>query len=330
MTTPPSIRVVSFNQLPAATRARFIASVAGTGGARPFFATEPEPLFMRMLVPLAGLGAIVGVFVVYSGHPGFKGLVLFLLAATLLAFGATMSLVDAVKARAFPWRPGAYVFGHELVIARTGELELIPLSQVSPAYVKFRGTPSAFSLSYKDKTASFPWTGGTPWEEMNQRVRAVMASGDVAAITALDPFHDARQTDFRPSTEPGPTAGSAAAWTNHPGPISLASGVILGLLIWSGRAVVTDQIFYGHIVEMLEHHELTVGVNLGEIYAKEGLLHRDDMAAMIPKYALQDAIEKASTNAPWALTDFLKKYPTGPLAEEARREQARLAAKPRR
>lgn len=330
------MRAVDFNHLPRATRERFLQVLRAPGyafgGPGPVFAqaSTTGAVVGWVLLLLAAGGIFLAVTKSHYGSPwepqqsaGYLVAYVGLLFLTLLA---VVGLVRrTILSKALPFSPGVYLFPLDLVVARSKDLVLHPISsllRLQPTHHYRNGFYSytSFDLAFEGG-AHFTFTVGS--RELAERqlgalryaqrqVVEALERGDMNVLAALDPFMQARMQDFRPVMEPGPAANPLPAWTRFGWAIALAAGVVLGVPSWLVRNLLSDEAAF----KDLRRYESTYSL---EAYANAGGRHADEVRKnLIPRAYLKKAKEEPKEKRALAIEKFLKDYPNSTVEADAR------------
>lgn len=330
------MRAVDFNELPRATRERFIAALRAPGyafgGNGPVFAqasTTGAVVGWVLLLLCAG-GAFLAVTKSHYGSPWEpQQSAGYLVAYVGLLFLCVLAIVGLVRrtllSKALPFAPGVYLFPVDLVVARSKDLVLYPLAsllRLQPTHHYRNGFYSytSFDLAFEGG-ASFTFTvGGREIAERQldalryaqRQISEALERGDMNVLAALDPFMEARIQDFRPTAEPGPVAGGLPAWTRLGWAIALGAGVVIGAPTWLVRNLLSDEAAF----KDLRRYESTYSL---EAYANAGGRHADEVRKnLIPRAYLKKAKEEPKEKRVEAIEKFLKDYPNSTVEADAR------------
>lgn len=330
------MRVVDFNQLPRASRERFIAALRAPGyafgGNGPVFsqASSTGAVVGWILLLLAAGGALLAFTKSHFGSPWEpRQSAGYLIAYAGLAFLCVLAVVGLIRrsivAKALPFTPGVYLFPLDLVVARSKDLVIRPLStllRLQPTHHYRNGFYSytSFDLAFEGGFGVTFTVGGREIAERQldalryaqRQISEALERGDMNVLAALDPFMEARVQDFRPVAEPGPVAAGLPAWTRFGWAIALGAGVVLGVPTWLVRNLLSDEAAYRD----LRRYESTYSL---EAYVSAGGRHADEVKTyLIPRAYLKKAKEEPKDKRVEAIEKFLKDYPNSTVEADAR------------
>ena len=161
-------RKVPFNALPASTRERFIASLAGTGRPSPALSTTTLKTAAVVLWVLFMLGVTFALFVMFmSDYGSYRAprqsmvlLPLYVGGLWLLGYASLAIGRHVIRDARLPYRRGRYVFPTDVVIATDDTLEMLPgvdghsgRPARSPSVVVRASSPRKSTVTFRDATA---------------------------------------------------------------------------------------------------------------------------------------------------------------------------------
>ena len=295
---------IEFNQLPRATRERFVAITQGKAG--------PAPIFQQQVSSAGGCGwlLLVGVFGLFSlglvaanfGKPyeatqpvGVVGAYLLMF---FLCFLGVLGLVrNSIRKKALPYRTGAYVFPLDTIIARDEKLKLLSAREITnlePVHHHRNGVYSytAFTLSYSDNTReTFAVIGKQQAEAAMGRLRQegaqgaeAMARRDANMLYPVDPLFEARMAGFQHAGDSsGPLAKAMPPWTKKNALIALGVAAVLSPLTYGLRNLASDEVAFNEAENSYEY----------EGYLRQGWRHLDEVRdEYLPRAKLKEAVAK--------------------------------------
>lgn len=329
------IKTVGFNELPRAVRERFVAITRNQAGPPPIFANR------------AGGGALAGWIVLIVLALVFEGGVILAdfgsmwrptqsAGAIVLHFAAVFLIVLAIggiikRARAskvLPFIPGAYVFPLDTVIARDGQLKILPagaLASLQPVHHYRNGiyTQTTFTFAFTDGTREVFSCYGQPLaQQMLDRLRSstaqiddAIARQDTATLQALDPFFEVRMNGWRPMPfEGGPVAGTIPGWMKLGWAFGLAAGVLVGPSLWAVRNLASDAAAFSKAKQW----DSVYGY---EDYLHGGWLHKDEVKSeLLPRARLKEAKAKTTVDERIeAIQKVMSDFPGASIQSEAQK-----------
>lgn len=329
------IKTVGFNELPRAVRERFVAITRNQAGPPPIFANR------------AGGGALAGWIVLIVLALLFEGGVILAdfgsmwrptqsAGAIVLHFAAVFLIVLAIggiikRARAskvLPFIPGAYVFPLDTVIARDGQLKILPagaLASLQPVHHYRNGiyTQTTFTFAFVDGTREVFSCYGQPLaQQMLDRLRSstaqiddAIARQDTATLQALDPFFEVRMNGWQPMPfEGGPVAGTIPGWMKLGWAFGLAAGVVVGPSLWAVRNLASDAAAFSKAKQW----DSVYGY---EDYLHGGWLHKDEVRnELLPRARLKEAKAKATVDERIeAIQKVMSDFPGASIQSEAQK-----------
>ena len=295
---------IDFNQLPRATRERFVAITQGKAG--------PAPIFQQVSGGGAGCGwfLLVGVFGLMSigllaanfGDPWEAtqpvGVAVVYVVVFFLALLGVLGFIRNSKSKkALPYRAGAYVFPLDTIIARGEKLKLLSgreITNLEPVHHHRNGVymNTLFTLSYSDGSREvFPIYGKPQAEAAMQRLRQESAQGleamsrrDANMLYPVDPLFEARMNGFQPvSDASGPLAKALPAWTGKIAVIALIVAGVLGPLCYGVRNLASDELAFQDADSSYSY----------EAYLRHGWRHLDEVRdEFLPRAKLKEAGQK--------------------------------------
>lgn len=326
------VRQVDLNELPRATRERFVRSlVSDLPESRPIISRPIKPKSAAPLVVLlaASIVALLALTVprfgdVASPIQDRRYLGGYVVATALFGFAAARLLRRRALLGALPFVPGVYVFPLDVVDARTREITLYPLADltsVDPVHHQKRGIYSHSTLWFVFPSESFAFEikGREATEAINakvQRARQVVLAaaqrGELYSLAAIDPFAEARSRNFEPTHDHGLLARDVPIWARFIWAITIVSGLLLGVACWRLRNWQSDGRAYRRLAA-------SPSVEAAEVYLKAGGLHTLDVKqAVVPRAELALAMAAPAAKRANALEAFLKERPGSAVDAEAR------------
>lgn len=295
---------VDFNQLPRATRERFIAITQGKAGPAPIFqqrASGGAGCGWTLLLGFFGLSSL-GLLAADFGKPydatqPVGSIVAYVLLFFLTFLGILGLVRSSITKKAVPFARGVYVFGGDTIIARDRSFKILSareISNVEPVHHHRNGvyTHTLFTLTYSDGTRESFWVHGKPQaEQAMQRLRAegaqvaeAISRRDANQLYPLDPLFEARTTGFQPaSDESGPLAKSIPKWTKQVALIALGAAVVLGPLSYGLRNLASDELAFNNAETSYEYQ--------GYLY--RGWRHIEEVEVeFLPRALLKEAAGK--------------------------------------
>jgi hypothetical protein len=258
------VRTVRFDALPAELRKTLVGSFSRSA--------QPFPLMAEvhdLTWALAGWGAVaascllVVTFAFWAelgesyGDFARQGPVFLAGYVALLGLaGAAVGMMvrRVLEHRALPWPPGVYLFGVDLVDARSADLRLFPLVELAgmqPTHHHHNGayTHTTFDFSFPGETFTFTIRNRQAAEEALDDLRRSLAEvsrsareGDLATLLDLDPFLQVRlEGGFDALPTDGPPATDGVTARRVPGVVTTgwvwAGGLaaLLAVPVWAAR-----------------------------------------------------------------------------------------------
>ncbi|MDF2694751.1 MAG: hypothetical protein K0S65_3134, partial [Labilithrix sp.] len=228
-----AVRQIDFNDLPRATRERFVRSLVSVSpSSRPLCqrVSKQRSAFAWYVLAFVAPLALAALVVFRFGAPAspvqdrrFLGGYV----AAMAGLGLALSMLARRRALvgSLPFAPGIYVFPLDLVDARTRRLELYSLSELQsldPVRDSSNGKYERSALWFIFPTQSFVFeTRGEQAAAMLfaavQRARENLAAaehrGDLSELATLDPFAEARARNFEFAYDHGLLARGRPTWT---------------------------------------------------------------------------------------------------------------------
>jgi hypothetical protein len=296
---------IDFNQLPRATRERFVAITQGKAG--------PAPIFQQRAGGGAGCGWVLlltvfavlslGLLVAQFGEPYEAtqpvGVALLYVLFFFLFFLGVLGLVrSSIRKKALPYPAGAYVFPLDTVLARGDKLKLLSsreMTNIEPVHHHRNGVyvGTVFTLSFSDGTREAFTVNGKPQAEAAmQRLRTerqqgsdAMARRDASALYPVDPLFEARMAGFQPSADTtGPLAKPLPGWSKKVGLIALGIACVLAPFTYALRNLASDEVAFNQAESSYEF----------EAYLRHGWRHIDEVRdEFLPRAKLKEASAKS-------------------------------------
>ncbi len=326
------MRQIDFNQLPRATRERFIQSLmSDTPASAPICrrTVPPRSVVGWYVLAFASFAAIIGLAI-----PRFGGLESpvedrrflagYVVASALLGLGSSCIARRRALGGALPFPPGVYVFPLDLVDARTRELGLYSLTEamsIEPAHHQKKGVYTRSNVWFVFGAASFTFEieGRERASELVAKVQgarqiavAAIQRNELHELAAIDPFAEARARNFEPASDYGLLARDAPIWTRFIWAITIVSGLGLGVAAWRGRNWASDARAFSRLQAMPD-------AAAGKAYLDGGGLHIGQVKhTILPKAQLITAMNETGVKRVEALEALLKERPRGAVDAEAR------------
>lgn len=297
---------IDFNQLPRATRERFVAITQNRAGPAPVFQQRTAGgagcgwISLMVLFGLGACAVVVGGFgKPYSATQPVGTLFAYVLSFFLFFLGVAGSLRAAARKNALPFSAGVYVFPADTLIARDRNIKILSareLTDVQPVHHHRNGVyqQTIFSLSYSDGTReSFSVLGKPQAEAALQRLRSegaqaarAIAQRDAHTLYPLDPLFEARTTGFQPSDDPsGPLAKSPPGWTSKYALFALVLAVVLAPITFGLRNLASDERAFQSAEDVYDYQSYVYG----------GWRHVDEVRdEFLPRAQLKVAAQKTN------------------------------------
>ena len=329
------IRTLAFNELPRPTRERFVAITRNQAGPAPIFANRQGGGAIAGWIVLIVVAIVLELGVTFAEfgslwHPTQSAGAILLHAAAIflivLSIGGIIKRARMMKA--LPFVPGAYVFPMDTVIARDGVLKIFSagsLASLQPVHHYRNGiyTQTTFTFSFTDGTREVFSCYGQPLaQQMLDRLRGAsgqladaVARQDVAAIQALDPFFDARMSDWRPAPyDGGPSAGTIPGWMKLGWAFGLAAGFLIGPALWAVRNLASDASAFSKAKQW----DSVYGY---EDYLRGGWLHKDEVKTdLLPRARLKEVNAKTTVSERIeAIQKVIDDYPGSKVQPDAQK-----------
>jgi hypothetical protein len=326
------VRQIDFNELPRATRERFIQSLMSDVPAS-------APLCRRTVRPRSKAGWYVLVVVALIAIGGLavprfgrldapvedrRFLGGYVIASAVLGLGLSGIARRRALGGALPFTPGVYVFPLDLVDARTREIGLYSLTEmmsIEPAHHQKNGVYTHSNVWFVFSTESFTFEikGREQADALVAKVqgaRQIAASaiqrGALHELAALDPFAEARARNFDPAHDYGLLARDAPIWTRFVWAITIVSGLLIGVAAWRGRNWVSDARAFSRLQQKPD-------AVTAKAYLDGGGLHGAEVKnTILPRAQLIRAKAETGLKRAEALERFLKEYPRSTVDAEAR------------
>jgi hypothetical protein len=295
---------IDFNQLPRATRERFIAITEGKAGPAPIFQDRSSAAGgcgWFLLMGFFGLGSI-GILAAQFGEP-YEATqpVGSVIAYVILFFLAFLGLLGLIKSRVtkktLPYASGVYVFPLDTVVARDRNIRLLSAREITnlePVHHHRNGvyTHTLFTLTYSDgMRQSFAVYGKPQADAAMQRLRAegaqgaeAMARRDANMLYPLDPLFEARMAGFQPTDDPsGPQAKTPPGWTKKTTLFAFGAAALLAPVSYGLRNLASDEVAFNEAESSYEY----------EAYLRRGWRHIDEVRdEYLPRAKLKEAAAK--------------------------------------
>jgi hypothetical protein len=337
-------RNIDFNQLPLATRERFIRSTANQQLPQPILSdrlgTTGATVGWGFLFLCALGGLLLVVFAdfgrVNGGGLQGPGWIAGYVTTTFLAFYSILALVRRrTLVKALPFQPGRYLFPMDFVDATSSVLKIIPMSSMTD----FRGVHHHTNGVYTNTIFTFTFEGGhsenlvvngkdaAEYALSNLRsvqgdVAAAVQARDVEKLYGLDVFFEARMHDWQPEPFGGSAGGPAAqalpALLQKAALVSLGVSLAIGPAVWLMRSIASDAAAFARIEKNANIWDIESYIRRGGRKAKGA------KAELLPRAKLKEA---ARTPSVTSYRTVALEFPDHAVAKEARAEIAKLYTK---
>lgn len=364
------MRKLDFFKLPREKQERFLASTRGSAPPAPVVQQLGDGGRSMRFGVLAALSALVLLGLLALGYgslgsglavQGAVFLAFYLGLFFLLPFGALRVLRGRILTKALPFKPGIYLFPMSLIDARTADLGVYPMADLSKVDKAKAG--GALVVAFKrGPTFSFAAGGKDDVQQLNYRVdvareqaKHALESGDDNELTTLDPFHEPKKGWISPIAPKQPLTNRTPAWIRFDALAALVLAIVLAPSSWMVRNKASDDSMYakavaqatpdayraylsaghGHEAEvrdvLLPRAELEIAKKLQTVEGIRGFLasHPGSAIDVEAQAALHDAflreLEKAKKKSSLAgLEEFQKAYPDAHLDAELARARHTL------
>lgn len=323
----PRVRHVDFNDLPRASRERFVRSLVSTSPtARPLCGrvAKRRPTVGWWLLVVAAVGALAALAAPRFGAieapvQDARYLAGYVAAWTALALAGSMLARRRALAGSLPFAPGVYVFPLDVVDARTRSLTLHPLADLDRCELVESRRKGVCEVHFELPAARFVFelAGRDVAEGVVAAVERARSSSSARGVSGdastNDPFAEARARRFEPARDHGILARGRPAWSRHVWAIGLTVGVVGGGLSHRLRNSVSDR-------QALARVDATGDVELAERYAGGSGSHASEVAAgTLPRAHLARArsLPDGRLRAD-AIARVLTRFPRSPATADAR------------
>lgn len=327
------MRQIDFNDLPRATRERFVRSlVSSSPAARPICkrTSKPRSRALWVLLVVLGLGTLGAVTTVHFGAvhaPVQDRRFLGTYVAVWAVVGLALSMLARRRALAgsLPFAPGVYVFPLDLVDARTREITLHPLTELQsfdPVHHTKGGkyTHSTLWFIFQAESFAFEVRGQAAAtaqvaavQAARENLAAALQRGGLDELSPFDPFADARARNWEPAHDHGLLARGRPVWTRFIWAITIIVGLTGGVGWWRLRNWQSDEWAFSRITAKPD-------VMLAEAYVQGGGLRSAEVKrSVLPRARLEEArSEPDGAKRAEAIERFLLTYPKTSVEADAR------------
>ena len=328
---------IEFNQLPRATRERFVAITQGKAGPAPIFQRRRSSsgfagwFFLLLLFGAALLGMYVAKFgEPYSATQSPAAIVAYVLFTFLCVLAVLGMIRGSRRKKALPFTAGSYVFPLDTVIADENGVKLLSAREIrnlEPVHHLRNGsyTHTQITVSYSDGSREpFSFFGKAQAEAALARLRTegpqaaeAMARRDPNWLYPLDPLFEARMAGFQPTQDPsGPVATRLPTWTKRISLIAFGVACVLGPIGYALRNLASDEIAFNE----------ADSTDAYGAYLHGGWRHLDEVRSdYLPSAQLKDAVQKTDPAERLAAIETVAKGPIS-KAVHAKADEALKAA----
>lgn len=312
------MKTVDFYKLPRAIQDRFVGSVMSGFPPAPILAVKggtPTKIvwlgvsagcFLAILVTARlGYGALDSGLSVHSA----KGLLLYVVLAFGVAFGCVQAFACVVRAKAWPYASGVYLFPSCLIDARNDLFRVYETRDLASVDVQGNGVRVSFAGGVQ---FLFPLTKpetakGVVLEVQSARDRAMhaQATEDPKELVAVDPLHNPRF-----SSPVGPSEGyelRRAPWGKWGPVVAAVVAVLLGSSLWWVRNSGSDKKMYALATRANDADSY-------RLYLAHGSKFKEEVGdVLLPRTELREA-EKIGTVD--ALLAYKAQHPSSKIENE--------------
>lgn len=317
------MQVVDFYKLTRPVQERFLGSVRGSGMPVPILEVRIGPKEPYAWLGLSAASAIVLIVLYRIGYGHLdSGLAIhgvpmvapYFVAIAALTFGVLRALAVWRDARVLPYRPGVYVFPIGVIDARRYEMRVYPFSELQS--VVGPAPANQFVLSFAGGAKFvFPVTDPAKAEQALRSLNAARSQHEEAtaardsirpkAIAAIDPLQDGGFAS--PLVPKSPIVRVVPFWSSRSWLVAPAVGVLLGIALWNGRNVLSDERMYAKARAKND-------VTSYQAYLARGSRHEEDVAlTLLPRAELREARLAGTVDAVEA---YIKAHPKTKIQPE--------------
>ncbi len=323
MASGHGMQKLDFFKLPRDKQERFLASAKGSAPPAPIVQLRGDGGKARNGAIAAGVSVLLllVLFVIGFGVLGGKlavqgpaWLAAYFVLAFLVPYGVLRVLGSRSERKTLPYQPGIYVFPMCLVDARTKDLRVVPMANLSRVENATAG--GALRLSFKGAgTYAFPAGDKHDADQKNyqidlaqKQVKHATQNQDDAELTTLDPFYESRKSWTSPIGPKQALVDRAPITKRFDWAFALVIAVVLAPTLWLTRNTLSDN-------SMLRKATAANTPDAYRAYLDVGKKHTGEVSGvLLPRAELADAKAKGTVEA---ISDFIASHPKSAIDAEA-------------